>query len=130
METTQFSNFTLLITDDDYINRIVIQRVLKDISMKIETAENGLLAIQYINAHLEDKIILLLDINMPEMNGYEVIELLRNDKQKYKNIKTIIVSASNYEEVVEKNFHKDVFGFLSKPVDKNTLTESILSATK
>jgi CheY-like chemotaxis protein len=123
------NDFTILVVDDDFINRTVLKHMLRGIQVRVEYAENGKEAVDYIDAHLKDKIIVLLDINMPVMNGYEVIQYLKDDPEKYTNTSIIVLSGSNPAELEYKGFKNDIFCYLSKPVNKDELIEQIITAS-
>lgn len=123
------NDFTILVVDDDFINRTIIKHMLRGVQVRIEYCENGKEAVDYIDSNLKDKIIVLLDINMPVMNGYDVLKYLKEDKEKYQNITTIIVSGGNPAELENKGYKDDIFFFLQKPVNKDELIEQIILAS-
>lgn len=123
------NDFTILVVDDDFINRTVIKHMLRGIQVRIEYCENGKEAIDFIDEHIDDEIIVLLDINMPVMNGYQVIEYLKKDSYRYKSIKIIVVSGGNPAELECKGYKNDIFYYLQKPVNKDELIEQIILAS-
>ena len=123
-----FSNTKLafLITDDNYINRFVLKHILKEFSLHMEEAWNGELAVKMLDRLGEDvTIIHLLDLNMPVTNGYKVIELMRDNPCKYKNVKTIVVSATLYEEFILSGLDAYINAYISKPLERKELIEII-----
>ena len=69
----------LLVVDDSKVNRILLARGLEQDGHKVEVAENGRLALEKLRAGSFD--LVLLDIEMPEMNGYEVLETCLQDPE-------------------------------------------------
>jgi len=61
-------------------------------------------------------VVILLDLNMPKINGIEFLELLRNDKS-LKSIPVVVLTSSKNEEDVYKAYEKQVAGYLLKPVN-------------
>ena len=69
----------LLIVDDNKVNRILLSRGLEADGHKVETAENGKQALNMLRNNSYD--LVLLDIEMPEMNGYQVLEACLQDDE-------------------------------------------------
>ena len=83
----------ILVADDSASDRLIIKHMLKEFN--ILTARDGMETIQMLNEH--DGInILILDLNMPNMNGFEVLEVMRNH-ERYRKVRTIILT--NQEEL-------------------------------
>lgn len=113
----------LLLVEDDELDIIDINRTLgkSGILYKLTTANNGEEAIEVLekadeNAGLPD--LVLLDINMPKMNGLEFLRLIR-EKEEWKNLKCFIITTS--EEEVDKEAAKKlgVSGYIVKPFKLN-----------
>jgi DNA-binding response OmpR family regulator len=88
--TNLASQADILIVDDTPTNLQVLAEMLKERGYKVRPAPSGKLALQ--GAQSEPPDLILLDINMPEMNGYEVCERLKAD-EKLKGIPVIFISA-------------------------------------
>ena len=80
----------LLVVDDNRMNRLKLSGILKQQGHTVVTAENGRLALETIHSNSFD--VILLDIIMPEMDGYEVLERLKKDGS-LRDIPVIVVSA-------------------------------------
>ncbi|MGN6617338.1 MAG: response regulator [Ilyomonas sp.] len=113
----------LLLVEDDELDVIDINRTLgkSGILYKLTTANNGEEAIEALekadaNSCLPD--LVLLDINMPKMNGLEFLRLVR-EKEEWKNLKCFIITTS--EEEVDKEAAKKlgVSGYIVKPFKLN-----------
>jgi len=103
---------TILIVDDQALNIQTLSKLLKD-EYHILIATSGLQALEIIEKQ-EKPDLILLDINMPEMNGYEVCKTLKN-KSDTKDIPIIFVTALDGVEDEEKGFHYGAVDYISKP---------------
>ena len=121
----------LLVIDDDDINIFIIKKIVEKTGLAIEmiARNNGQQALDYLNETISQKKALprlvLIDINMPVMNGWEFIEAYEelNIEQK---VDMYILSSSVYENDIEKTKgYKAVKGFISKPLSMERLTELI-----
>ena len=65
---------------------------------------------------------------MPDLDGYEVIQLMSADPMKYKNIKTIVLSGSSALDLDKDWIHEYVYGFVEKPINKTAMIEMITEA--
>src|SRR5436309_2291923 len=84
----------ILIVDDTPANLQVLAGMLKDRGYKVRPVPSGKLALQAVQS--ESPELILLDINMPEMNGYEVCECIKAD-EKLRSIPVIFISALTEE---------------------------------
>ncbi|MGE5461801.1 MAG: response regulator, partial [Syntrophothermus sp.] len=105
----------LLIVDDNKVNRILLARGLEGNGHKVETAENGRQGLEKLRA--DDSFdLVLLDIEMPEMNGYQVLEACLQDP----NLRDIpIIMTSSLDEInsVVKCIELGAEDYLNKPVN-------------
>src|SRR6185503_11279917 len=104
----------LLVVDDSKVNRILLARGLEADGHKVETAENGRQALERLRAGSFD--LVLLDIEMPEMNGYEVLELCLQDDE-LRNIPIIMTSSLDEIASVVKCVELGAEDYLNKPVN-------------
>lgn len=105
---------TILIVDDMITNILILSDLLKD-EYDIKIAKSGLKAIEIANSQNID--LILLDIEMPKMNGYEVCKNLRNS-EKTKNIPIIFVTARNSETDEEEGLNLGAIDYITKPFNK------------
>lgn len=117
----------ILIVDDEPDFVAVLKENLELEGYEIEIAYNGVEAIQKVKAGPPDAIV--LDVMMPEMNGYEVCSELKND-DKYEDIPIVLltavaehVSSTRYSHSSGINMEAD--DFLSKPASPEEITESL-----
>lgn len=108
----------ILVVDDNENNRMVLRRGLSQMGLEVMEAENGRIAMDMV---LENEFdLILLDIMMPEMNGFEVLEKL-NEDPKLKMIPVIVVSAAKDIEAVVKCIELGADDYLTKPFNKTVL---------
>lgn len=104
----------LLVVDDNKVNRLLLARGLKEQGHQIEFAENGLQALERLRAEPFD--LVLLDILMPELDGYQVLEELTTDPD-LRGIPVIVVSAMDELDSVVKCIEMGAEDYLSKPLN-------------
>ena len=107
---------TILVVDDNEMNRDLLSRRLKRQGYGVATAENGREALKAIEADPFD--LILLDIMMPEMNGFEVLEHLK-DHAEWRHIPVIVISAAEDIDNMVKGIELGAEDYLPKPY--NTL---------
>lgn len=124
--------FRVLIADDEDTIRKGLKNLIKsyDIGLSvIATANDGEMALKLINQYRPE--IILMDINMPFMNGLEVIENIRKIDD---NTKIIIISGYDRFDYAQKSLEFGVFSYLLKPINhrdfKNILIQAMDSYTK
>jgi len=104
----------LLVVDDNKVNRILLSRGLEQYGHTIETAENGKQALDMLKRNSYD--LVLLDIEMPEMNGYQVLEACLQDDD-LSNIPIIMTSSLDEIDSVVKCVELGAEDYLNKPVN-------------
>ncbi len=87
-----------------------------------DSAKNGLVAIEKVKAN--DYFLILMDIQMPKLNGIETTKIIRSFNQK---IPIIALSANSYESDIEACYEAGMNLHLSKPIDQNELFDSLLN---
>ena len=104
----------LLVVDDNKVNRILLSRGLESYGHKVETAENGRQALEKLRTNAFD--LVLLDIEMPEMNGYQVLETCLQDPD-LRDIPIIMTSSLDEIDSVVKCVELGAEDYLNKPVN-------------
>lgn len=113
----------ILVVDDNFFNREIIKQHLKISGLLLYEAENGKEAVEL--AITSQPELIIIDLNMPVMSGYEAIEIIRKD-EKLKDTLVILLSASTFPENEKKIL--DAFTlFLKKPVTGNLLRSTIVN---
>ena len=116
----------ILIVDDDRSITTMLQGLLSAPGYTVLVAYDGLDAMVQVKSHLPDVII--LDIMMPEINGYDVCSNLKFD-EKYKHI-PIIVLTSREQELDQRIAKFMGIDYMHKPIDRKILLEKIQNALK
>ncbi|UCH95624.1 MAG: response regulator, partial [Candidatus Aminicenantes bacterium] len=113
----------LLLVDDRKENLIALEALLESPDLRIIKAESGNHALGLM---LEfDIALVLLDVQMPEMDGFEVAELMRK-KEKTRNIPILFITAINKEEkYVFKGYESGGVDYLFKPIDPTILKSKV-----
>ncbi|MEQ9438187.1 MAG: response regulator [Cyclobacteriaceae bacterium] len=125
----QFS--TVLIVDDDEITRFLLTAKLESLTFanQYQAYENAVEALHFLEKHKhiaqELPDLIFLDLNMPEMNGWEFLEMYKNIVSVFpKKIHMCILSSSVFEKDMERaRAHPLVEEYLVKPVQKEALEE-------
>ena len=122
----------ILHVEDDEVDAMVMQRALKKTSLdcKYYHAKNGLQALDMLrgtNGH--EKLtprpsIILLDLNMPQMNGHEFLKELRADKE-LKPISVYVISTSNDDRDRSEAYGNNVAGYIVKPLSLESYMEAV-----
>ena len=116
----------ILLIEDDAIELMKFKRVLNKLELnhKIAEAENGKIALDILNAKEIIPNIIILDLNMPKLNGIEFLEILKNDEQ-LRNIPAIVLTTSNnYRDVLEC-YKIGIAGYILKPLKYDDYLEQI-----
>ncbi|OVE82427.1 hypothetical protein BVY04_00955 [bacterium M21] len=122
LETISFEPATILIADDTNYNCEILTAFLDEFDFNFIYAKNGRQAIEQAREHHPD--LILLDMKMPVMDGYEAAELLGKDDD-LKGIRVIAVTASAFRQD-EATIRKLCDGYLSKPVSKHDLIRKMM----
>lgn len=109
----------VLVTDDCRLNRHVMKAMLDDMGVESDFASSGPMALEKLRNGVYD--LLLLDIQMPGMSGFDVIELYKARSSEDTTIPIIVVTGDATAEIYEKCDQLGVSRFLLKPVDQNKL---------
>ncbi|MGL2966025.1 7TM diverse intracellular signaling domain-containing protein [Flavobacterium sp. XGLA_31] len=118
----------ILVVEDNAMNQMVIKMITKKwLNTVVEFANNGEEGVNQLKTHPFD--IVLMDLQMPVMDGYEATIAIRNGDagEENKNIPIIAVTADVMESTKERVFEIGMNKYLSKPVDKDLLFENIKS---
>lgn len=113
---------SLLVVDDKETNRDFLSRRLIKQGFSVDVAENGLQALQLLRDH--DYDLVLLDIIMPELNGYQVLEKLKQD-ERLKHTPVMMISALDEIDSVVKCLEMGAEDYLQKPFNQIILTTKI-----
>jgi CheY-like chemotaxis protein len=111
----------ILLVEDDAINQMVIQGFCENEGWDIQIASNGKEALNILAQ--KDKDLILMDIQMPEMNGYDVTKIIRQQKNYY--IPIIATTAYLCSNEMDKCLLAGMNDFVSKPINLQVLKNKI-----
>jgi len=116
---------TILLVEDDIVDMMSVKRALKDLQVTnaLFHVENGEEALEFLRDPANEKpAIILLDLNMPKMNGHEFLAVIKKDEE-LKRIPVIVLTTSRGELDKVQSFDLGVAGYMIKPVDYQQFVE-------
>lgn len=119
----------ILLVDDDEVDVMTLTRAFKHLKVnnKIKRASNGLEALEYLMKTKDDlPCLILLDLNMPKMNGHELLQKLKENKELC-SVPVVILSTSNEPSDIDLSYKLGAAGYIQKPVDYSQYQENIQS---
>ena len=118
---------SILLLEDDTVDAMTVKRALKDIKVTnplVRTC-NGEEALAYLNDHNNEKpCLIMLDLNMPKMNGIEFLKIAKNDES-LKKIPAIVLTTSKDDQDWIQSFQLNVAGYIVKPIDYLKFVEAM-----
>lgn len=121
-DTSINKKISVIVADDVEDNRNLIDLILKKINIDVDFAENGKELLEKIAIKHYD--LILLDIHMPVMDGKEALKIIRKNK-KFDNIEIYVLTAQAGDEDREFMLNSGCNGYITKPIDKNILRNTI-----
>lgn len=113
----------ILLVDDRPENLLALEAILESMACTIFKAQSGKEALWLVLQHPID--LILLDVQMPEMDGFEVAKLI-HEKQATKDIQIIFITAiSKEQQYVEKGYEVGAVNYLFKPIDPDELKNKV-----
>lgn len=122
-----FSGFNVLAVDDIPLNLLLVQKMLSKFNFKMRTASGGQQALDAVAQEKPD--LILLDLMMPGIDGFEVIRRLRENPAT-EDIQIVILSALNSNEDVVKGFNAGANDFIMKPIIMEKLLSCVVNQLK
>ncbi|RLB11648.1 MAG: response regulator [Deltaproteobacteria bacterium] len=113
----------ILVVDDSKAVRKIVKNMLKNLGYEVYEAENGEKALELLYEHDWFDLI-LLDWNMPEMDGYEFLKIVKKNP-KWRNIKIMMVTSENQQQSVLEALNAGADEYLMKPFDQKMLLTKI-----
>lgn len=117
----------LLLADDNELNREIATAILEEAGFTIETAENGQIAVEMLKASEAGYYqLILMDVQMPVMNGYEAtMEIRKLDNKELASIPVLAMTANAFEEDKREALKSGMDGHIAKPIDIQKLMETL-----
>ncbi|MEN9352932.1 MAG: hypothetical protein RL318_257 [Fibrobacterota bacterium] len=120
----------ILLAEDNAVNRTVISRLLEKMGHSVASAENGRIALQMLPGNHFD--LLLTDIQMPEMDGLELVRAIRQGMagETWQDLPVLALTAAAMDGDREACLHEGMDGYLAKPVRKGELEDALRQLSK
>ena len=118
----------VLIAEDNEVNTLMAKKFLQKWDINADSAENGVVAFEKVKKN--DYDIILMDLQMPELDGYGATKLIRRlDGDKYKLVPIIALTASEFMDIQDQAFQSGMNDYLIKPFVQKDLYKIILRHT-
>jgi CheY-like chemotaxis protein len=125
-QTVDFSKYRVLLAEDVDVNREIVIEMLKPTNLAVDYAKNGVEAVKMYGDTPDKYNLILMDIQMPEMDGYEAVRRIRAMAiPSAKKIPIIAMTANAFNEDIEKTLKAGMDGHIAKPLDFNEVMENL-----
>jgi len=117
----------ILLVEDDSVDAMTVKRSLKDLNVTnlLVHKINGEEALEYLRDENNGRpCVILLDLNMPKMNGIEMLKILKTDEE-LKSISVVVLTTSQEQQDKVESFKFSVAGYMLKSVDYKRFMETI-----
>ena len=117
----------ILLVEDDSVDAMTVKRAFSELKVTNELvrAINGEAALNYLREHLDKKpCVILLDLNMPKMNGIEFLKVMKADDE-LRPIPVVVLTTSKDDRDKMESFKACVAGYIVKPVDYRKFVEAM-----
>ena len=117
----------ILLVDDDDVDALIVQRSLKELKITNELVcrVDGEDALEYLRNEGNPKpCVILLDLNMPKMNGFEFLKVAKADDN-LKRIPVVVLTTSDMDQNILDSFSLSAAGYIVKPVDYRQFVEAM-----
>jgi CheY-like chemotaxis protein len=120
-------NKSILLVEDDHVDAMTVKRALKDVKVlnPLFVVGNGEEALRFLNENEKNLPgIILLDLNMPKMNGIEFLKIVKKS-DRFKSIPIIVLTTSNADQDRIDSFSFSIAGYMIKPVEYLQFVETM-----
>ncbi len=117
----------ILLVEDDRVDTMTVRRALKDLKVtnQLICTTNGEEALEYLRDETKKKpCVILLDLNMPKMNGIEFLKIAKADDE-LKRIPVVALTTSKEGQDIAESFNLGISGYIVKPVDYKRFVDTI-----
>lgn len=118
----------LLVVDDSGVTRKVIKSVASALFMETEEAEDGAEALEKLSEFYKDIDLVLLDWNMPDKSGYDVLQEIKGS-EKYRHIPVMMVTAEGQKSSIVAAVRAGADNYLTKPFTADELELKLIECT-
>lgn len=126
---SQAKALKILIADDNRVNQQVLEGILNHAGHHTLVADSGEKVLDILGDHFDSIDMLILDMNMPELSGIEVLQALQYMDTK-NSIPVIMLTADATPEAKEKSFNAGASAFLTKPVNSRALLQQVVELAR
>lgn len=125
--TAKVCSGRILMAEDNELNREIAELILTEAGFEVETAENGQMALEMLQARGADYYkLILMDVQMPVMNGYEATRAIRAlDNRELASIPIIAMTANAFDEDRRTAIESGMNAHIPKPIDVNVLFNTL-----
>jgi CheY-like chemotaxis protein len=125
-EADRFPGRHVLLAEDVDINREIVLALLEPTLLTIDCAENGAEALRMFSARPDRYDLVFMDLQMPEMDGYEAVRGIRALETPHaREVPVIAMTANAFREDIERCLQAGMNGHLSKPLDYNSVMDTL-----
>lgn len=127
----KLSKLAVLLIEDDTIETLKFERITNSIELDVDiiVANNGKEALSYLKAGRNLPDLILLDLNMPKMNGLEFLNKLKGHDT-LRSLPTVVLSTSDHQKDIRKSYEAGIAGYIVKPLkydDYITVIKALLN---
>lgn len=119
LQEDELKGNTVLVVDDQEVNRMIIHRILQQ-DYDILEAENGKQTLSLLEKHSDKIAAVVLDLVMPEMDGYEILRRI-SESDRYGKVPVLVTTGEVSKDNEKKCLEAGAWDFIPKPIDKDTL---------
>ena len=125
------SDIKVMVVDDNQYNREIACELLRENGAHIIECASGSEAVDYIKYRKGIVVIILMDVCMPDMDGFEATRLIRQlEKDRWQDIPIVAMTANAFDEDRKKALEHGMNGHIAKPFDIDTFAETVLEYVK
>ncbi len=119
----------ILLIEDDNVDVMIVERAFKDLKItnQLVNMANGEEALEFLKTESNKKpCFILLDLNMPKMNGIEFLRIIKADEA-LKKIPVVVMTTSRAEQDIVESFRLGAAGYMVKSIDYKQFAETIMA---
>ncbi len=122
-----FSNVNVLLVEDIKVNQEVFKALMEKTKINVDTADTGMEAIMKFRGNPDKYDIIFMDIQMPEMDGFEATRAIRalDEIESAASIPIVAMTANVFKEDIDRSLESGMNGHLGKPIEREKVIESI-----
>lgn len=120
---------TILVADDNQVNQIVVKNILQNLFASVVMVEDGEAALELLKSRHDHFDVVLMDCDMPKLNGYEAVEALRQFEkdESLRRLPVIALTAHVLDEFKVKAFESGMDDYITKPFEMRVLANKLVA---